>query len=212
VTIDDLVARHPHLYHMAEDGSWPSIAARGLLSTSRLLDLFEVYGDERAVIEGSWRREKVSLRNEGLGQVTIRDQKPLPPARLATCLEDGITPEEWYRRLNSRVFFWLTEARLERLLQARGYRKDAQTVLIVRTEPLVRRYEGAIELSPINSGAVFPIARPRGERTFQTIHGFQAAGGPAELSVIGGVPDISDFVTRVERRAPGGSRELLFER
>jgi hypothetical protein len=196
---------------MAEDGSWPSIAARGLLSTSRLLDLFEVTGDDRAAIEDSWRPDKVRLNEADLGQVTIRDQKPLPPARLATCLEDGITPERWYRRLNSRIFFWLTEERLERLLRARAYRDDAQTVLVVRAGPLIRRYESLIELSPINSGAVFPIARPRGDRTFKPVAKFEAPGGPAELSVIGGVPDIVDFTVRVERRLPDQSRELLYE-
>lgn len=150
------------------------------------------------------------LEEAGNGSVVIRDQKPLPPARLATCLEDGLTPEDWYRRLNSRVFFWLSEARLERLLGARAYRAEAQTVLILATGPLVRKYEPQIELSPINSGAVFPIARPRGARTFRSIADFTAPGGPAELSVIVGIPDIGAYVLRVERRTPDGGREVLF--
>jgi hypothetical protein len=211
MTIDEFVRRHPRLYHMAEDGSWPSIAARGLLTTSDLLDLFGVSGAARDAIEGAWRPDKVRLESPALGVVTIRDQKPLPPARLATCLEDGLTPELWYRRLNARVFFWLSEERLERLLNARAYRTSAQTVLILESGPLVERYKTRIELSPINSGAVFPIARARGERTFQPITSFAAPGGVAELCVVSGVPDVTDFVVRVERRTPGGAREVLHE-
>jgi hypothetical protein len=43
----ELIARYPRLYHMAEDGSWPSIQAHGLLSTRAMLDHFEVTPDER---------------------------------------------------------------------------------------------------------------------------------------------------------------------
>ena len=39
--------RWPRLYHMAEAGSWPSIKERGLLSTTALLDLFELEGESR---------------------------------------------------------------------------------------------------------------------------------------------------------------------
>ena len=40
--IERLISRYPTLYHMAEDGSWESIQRHGLLSTSALLDRFEI--------------------------------------------------------------------------------------------------------------------------------------------------------------------------
>jgi hypothetical protein len=48
VTEEELVSIYPRLWHMAEDGSWPSIADNGLLSTSALLDLYGVSGKSRA--------------------------------------------------------------------------------------------------------------------------------------------------------------------
>jgi hypothetical protein len=48
-----LASRYPVLFHMAEDGSWESIRERGLLSTSALLDLFEVEAEERFAIESA---------------------------------------------------------------------------------------------------------------------------------------------------------------
>ena len=40
MTVDELLATYPRLWHMAMDGSWPSIEKRGLLSTSALLELY----------------------------------------------------------------------------------------------------------------------------------------------------------------------------
>jgi hypothetical protein len=48
-----LASRYPVLFHMAEDGSWESIRERGLLSTSALLDLFEVEAEERFASESA---------------------------------------------------------------------------------------------------------------------------------------------------------------
>ena len=210
MTPDELARRYPVLYHMAEDGSWPSIRRRGLLSTAALLDLYGVTGPERERIERSQRREKVRLASAELGEIVVRDQKPLPERKLATCLGDGLTPADWYALLNGRVFFWLTETRLETLLGARAYRHEPQTILRVDTASLVFRYADSTELSPINSGAVMPIARPRDRRTFAPLADF-AGQRPAELAVRYAIPDIASMVLRVERRTPDGSSEVLFE-
>ena len=53
-----LASRYPVLFHMAESGSWESIRECGLLSTSALLDLFEVEGGERITIESTRRPER----------------------------------------------------------------------------------------------------------------------------------------------------------
>src|SRR5262245_53924072 len=101
---------------MAADGSWPSIASRGLLSATALLDLFEVPEPDRTEIEGSSRPDSVAIEHPRYGRAVIRDNKPLLESRLSGCLEDGLAPEDWYRLLNQRAFFWLTRKRVDKLL------------------------------------------------------------------------------------------------
>jgi hypothetical protein len=48
-----LVHRFPRVYHMAEPGSFDSLCRTGLLSTSALLDLFEVPVESRAQVEAN---------------------------------------------------------------------------------------------------------------------------------------------------------------
>jgi hypothetical protein len=136
ITIDELVAHFPCLYHMAELGTWPSIKAHGLLSTSALLDLYGVNGEERQLIECCRRPESVTIRHDKYGPAVIRDQKPMSDSALRKCLR-GMTPTEWYRLLNAKVFFWLTPERVLGLLSARAYRDREHTVLIVDTAELL---------------------------------------------------------------------------
>lgn len=105
---------------MAEAGSWPAIQRHGLLSTSALLDLLEVDGDRRERIESARRPESVTITHPVYGAAFIRDQIPLREGRLEQCLV-GLMPSEWYRELNRRVFFWLDEERVGRLLRGRAY-------------------------------------------------------------------------------------------
>ena len=53
LTPEYLAQRWPRLYHMAEAGSWESVKRHGLLSTTALLDLFEVSGDRTRRDRGS---------------------------------------------------------------------------------------------------------------------------------------------------------------
>src|SRR5438552_474742 len=98
---DLLVRKYPVLFHMAENGSWDSIARNGLLSTSALLDLFEVPSSVRETIESARRAESIPIQHPRHGQAVIRDNKPLSESALISCLED-MTPQEWYRLLNAR--------------------------------------------------------------------------------------------------------------
>lgn len=204
--LDELLRDCPVLYHMAERGSWPSIQRHGLLSTSALLDRFEVTGGRREVIEAERRSEGVVLEHPHLGRATIRDQKPMDDAGLARCLQDGLTPKEWYRILNARVFMWLTRDRLHRLLTAKPYRSLEHDVLELDAASLVAAYRERITLSPINSGATKPFPAPRGRDTFLPIADYpyaewrrrrKAGERVVELAVTGGMPDAERFVWRV---------------
>ncbi len=169
LTADYLAERWPLLFHMAEEGSWESIQRFGLRSTTALLDLFGIAGSERDQIEAARRPESVAIHHPDYGTAWIRDNKPINETVLRRTLV-GMTEPEWYRTLNGRVFFWLTEGRLNRLRNAPPYRDRRHDILVVSTERLLARYETVLELSPLNSGAVHPGANyPRGKGTFTRI-------------------------------------------
>ncbi len=212
---EELLRDCPTLFHMAEEGSWPSIRARGLLSTSALLDLYGLVGEERARIEGARRPASIVLAPG----VVIRDNGPLNEKNLARSLDGDLKPADWYRLLNGRVFFWLSRQRLQKLLGARLYREKAHEVLEAEARPLVEAYRDSIELSPMNSGATgrFPVRR--GPTTFRPIADYDYAGRKArglervvELAVLGGVPDIERFTRRVVRMQGSQEEAVIWER
>lgn len=206
LTVEQFVERYPRLWHMAELGSWPSIQQHGLLSTTALLDLFEVAGEKRRKIESERRPESVPLDHSQWGRAVVRDQKPLNETLLLRRL-DGMTAAEWYRMLNARVFFWVTEERLERMLGAQAYRGRRHTVLEIDAHGMLSRYSGAASISTINSGAIFPLSSTRrGAQTFQRFDQFgwvERSRRPepvVELAVDHAVPDVKDFVVGAEDR------------
>ncbi len=208
----ELIQDCPTLYHMAERGSWPSIRRHGLLSTSALLNLCGVHGAERDAIEGQRRPAGVRLEHPALGGAVVRDQQPMDDAGLRKCLTDGLSPQDWYRLLNRKVFFWLTRARLDRLLDAKLNRNVEHDVLELDTATLVAAHWQAISLSPINSGATRPFPAPRGLATFLPIaeypYAYWRSRRPrgervVELAVDRGVPEIARFVRRVTTMRSG---------
>jgi hypothetical protein len=217
----ELLRDCPILFHMAEEGSWPSIAAKGLLSTSALLDLYGIEGPARERIEARRRPEGVTLDHPAHGRVRIRDNAPLNEARLGGALRDGMTAAEWLRLLNGRVFFWLSRERLGRLLGGRLYRGRAHDVLEVDAAALVAAHRDRIELSPINSGVTDPFAAPRGRDTFRGIADYPYAAWRrkrargervVELAVLGGVPDIARLTRRVVRMRGEREDAVVWER
>jgi len=206
---------------MAEAGSWPSIGRHGLLSTTALLDLFEIKGEQRQKLEGQHRRECVTVQHPKHGQAVIRDQKPMDDSGLRRALRD-MNPEAWYLLLNSKVFFWLCEERVTTLLSARAYSNREHCVLVVDAPALVRQHEAQIWLAPMNTGCTKPMPHPRGSDTFQRIHNYpyaerrrqgrQPKQAVVELAVDYAVPNVRDFVLRVERRHKDRVLETLWSR
>jgi hypothetical protein len=197
--LERLISRYPTLYHMAEDESWESIREHGLLSTSALLDRFEVEGEERFAIESARRPAIVRVEHPKHGSAFIRDNKPMQEKSLEKCLLE-MTPREWYEHLNQRVFFWAERKRLLKLLGARENRDRLHLVLEVDTAELLRRHGERVTLSPINSGATFALGpAPRGPDTFRRIADHPDGKPVVELAVDHAVPDITDFVVSVSR-------------
>lgn len=213
----DLTRLYPEMYHMAADGSWPSIARHGLLSTAALVDLWEITSpDLRDSLLRQRRPEQVPIEHPEHGVAIVRDHKPIREAALAGALID-MTPEQWIEVLNERVFFFVQRMRLESLLGA--YRREAQIVITVDTASLVAAHEDRVELCRINSGFAQPHNKaPRNRQSFLPIaeypHRDRRTPSPqgidlAELTVLGGVPDIADHVIRVERVFGGEVLERL---
>ncbi len=134
---------------MAEDGSWEGIQRLGLLSTSALLDRFEVGGALRFRIESARRHETESVDHPEHGCALIRDNKPMQETVLERCLT-GMSAREWYETLNRRGFFWVDRKRLAKLLGARAYRDRPHPVLELDTSGLQRRHAAGVTLSAIN--------------------------------------------------------------
>ena len=200
---EEFCEKYPRLYHMAESNSWDSIQRHGLLSTTALLDLFEVTGKERVRLESEHRPKSVSICHSKYGNAIIRDQKPMSDAGLHRCLE-GMTPTQWYECLNRKVFFWLTRERVLVLLNARAYRKRSHTVITIDTAQMLQRYFKKITLSSINSGCTLFKPRPRSKNTFASFSDYPfelrsiRTDVCVELAVEYSVPDISEFTEHVE--------------
>ena len=201
-TTEEIIGRYPTLFHMAELNSWQSIQRRGLLSTSALLDLFEIEGTEREAIESEWRSNSVRIEHETHGTAVIRDQRPMPPWTLEPLLE-GMTPSDWYRLLNRKSFFWATEDRLFRLLKAGPYKNRVHDVLKVDTRELLERHAERIKLTHFNTGvSSFGPPYKRGVHTFMTIKDYPLGtkyGEVAEVVVDYSVCDVAEFTLAVEQ-------------
>ncbi|PDQ20997.1 hypothetical protein CN311_11320 [Mesorhizobium sanjuanii] len=127
---------------------------------------------------------------------------------LERCLLDGISPEGWYRLLNSKVFFWLTRERVIRLLNAGTYRTQEHDVLELDTKALVKDYADRVWFCPINSGCTKPFPHPRGNSTFQRISEYpyeqwktkrKKGERVVELAIDYAVEDVAKYVRRVVR-------------
>lgn len=204
--LGEVIAHCPTLFHMAERRSWDSIRERGLLSTSALLDLYGVSGQERQAIESQRRPTSVPLDADDLPQAIVRDQIPMDDARLRQCLPADITPTDWYEMLNTKVFFWLTRNRLHRLTGGRAYRNTSHDVIEVDTKSLVEAHRDRIWFCPMNSGNTRPFPHPRDKSTFSRINDYpysvwrkKRVRGEriVELAIDYSVPDLIEHVTRV---------------
>lgn len=202
VSVERLAAQYPCLFHMAAEGSLAGILKHGLLSTSALLGLHRIEGDERYRIESCHRPTSYVLEDKGLGAAVIRDQKPMDDKGLVRALGGTMTPREWYRTLNSKVFFWVTKERLLTLLCARAYRDKYHDVLVLDTASLVGSNVRNVRLTGMNTGATKPMPFPRGPSTFLCLDQFpfeerlrtKRRSAVVEVAVEGGVMGIEDHL------------------
>ena len=204
--LEELIAACPTVYHMAERGSWSSIKQYGLLSTSALMDHYAVEPPRRTEIESQHRPQSVEVTRSGLPRAVVRDQIPMSDAGLRRALPERLSPADWYELLNRKAFFWLSEARLHKLTNAKTYRDHEHDVLEIDTKSLIAAHRDKIWLCPINSGCTKPMPHPRDESIFAKIADYPyeywrqrrvPRERVVELAVEHSVKDIADHVNRV---------------
>lgn len=203
------------VFHLAERSNWPSIRRLGLLPATQLIERSGLSGRERELVERRQRTEHTVLP----GGLCIRDQKPMPPKALAACLV-GMAPADWYAVINERVFFWLDPGRLNR--QRAACEPRPQVVLTIDAGRLASVYGARMAVSPINTGNARRRPSPRGASTFVPLATWIETGWaseasalgvrerarshpPAELTIVGPVPDVLAYVVDVAELAPGES-------
>ncbi|MET8833542.1 hypothetical protein ABZV78_06465 [Micromonospora sp. NPDC004540] len=204
--VEELIARHPRVFHTMSATAWPSVQRHGLLSTHQLLNLFNLGAAERDRLLNAPRKQSTVLRAPGLPPAVIRDQRPMK--FVAEKIDPSSSLTEYLAAINSRVFFWASAERLDRLRQAKEYRTENQVVLHVDTRALVERHGPRIELCRLNSGAVTQKNHPmRGHRSWLPIADYPYAeyrrrygrdGALVEVTVLGAVPDILDLTDKIE--------------
>jgi hypothetical protein len=203
VTAQELSKYNPCLYHMAHRDSWAGIQRQGLLCAGALTDLFKISSKDRDNVLKQQRKKSFPIENRQHGTAVIRDQKPLVRSRLEACL-DGCTFEQWLEMLNSRVFFWLTRARLQTLMCAREYCVDRHVVIVLDTMSIATDFQERITLAGINTGNTRPFAHRRGLSTFSRLADYpfherikRRLEPVVELAVETGVRDIMHYAIEV---------------
>jgi hypothetical protein len=147
------------VFHMVDQANWQSVAQRGLLSASMLIDELPDI-EQRADLKRRFRPSTLVLQTG----CRLRDQRPMPPACLARCLDQPLQPADWYALVNDRVFFWASAERLQRHHAACLDR--AQVILAIDTEQLMAQHADEAEVTAFNTGNARRLPAKRGNRSF----------------------------------------------
>ena len=166
ISQEEFTDAYPTIFHISLAQDMGQIMRHGLLSTSALLDRCEVIGEKRFNIESRLRSHSVRISHSVHGEFLINDQAPMNAAALSKCLID-LSPEQWCRCLNRRVFFLPTQGRLAKHIGARLAAVRPKIVFSFETRSVfdVLDFE-SFEFSGINSGNTMRKAAERGSSTF----------------------------------------------
>lgn len=190
------------VYHIAEPGSWETMRRLGLMSTTAILDACAVPTDKRERIEARHRPTGIIVKHPELGAIAIRDQDPLTDRPdsglyLSELLEDGMEPEDWFRLLSGKVFFWVSYPDFLNMLCARLYRSRPHWVLKVDTRSLLSVHVSRASVSDQNTGSLYS-RRMRGRSTFTPLSSLAVRSGIKELAIDHGVRDIEQHTASVD--------------
>jgi hypothetical protein len=200
---DGLAKLRKVLFHASSYGAWPAIAELGLRTARELRNASGLPHPKVA------RAKNVDLILESGHNVTIRDQRPMVRAKIEAHL-DGISMADWLDLLDDRVFFFTRQKELTTLL-GRYQETEGQDVVVFDTAKLLRA-AATTEVSTVASSEPVPWTRCpcRSRATFLPITSFTgSAADIEEVTVIGGIDDVSSLVVRVIRYHPDRTTEVL---
>lgn len=121
----------------------------------------------------------------------------MPPQLLERCLEDGLTPQDWYDRLNGFVFLWANDRNVRDL--AKTYRGDASVLITLDGDALLAAHGGQAFMTRFNTGYAMRRPKPRGLGAFTPYADWVRQGWrPKEVVVEKGVPDLAALVLSAE--------------
>ena len=207
VTPEQFLTRCPSLWHVAPSGAWATIKERGLMTAAQLIDAADLDEEQRSELHEMPRRHAVPLRVND-ADVVLRDQGPLFKADLASLLEPEMTPADWVRLLNRRVYLFTTKAAMQKVLDKYVASDGAQEVISFSPRRLLDAVQFRIELAAQNSGAIARRSDPyKGRDAFLSISRSRDRR-PAEVTIVDGLDDLS-AVVRVERYSADGARTAL---
>ena len=179
------------LYHLTEASNVEAIRRDGLLSTERLLERSGASEVLQAQVRG-WRPEAVRLPDG----VLIGDQWCQPPQALARCLTGGLTPQDWYDRLNGFVYLWPGERAA--LAHANTYKGRDQRLLVFDAVGLLKVHSGRAFVTSFNVGYALRRAKVRGLDAFQRYEAWLEGGPKAkEVVVEDAVTDAADHLLEI---------------
>lgn len=214
MSVEEVVAAYPRLFHMTAADAWASIRAYGLQSAAALVERF----DAPSTVVSRRRPQEIRLGGTDASDgAVLRDNGVLDDARLKGCLIDMDVPD-FYRMLNGRVYLWPSRHRVDGLLTARAYRDRSHLVLTLDTATLLARHGDRVRLSPINMGSTLFTPTPRGRDTALGLADYPFAArrrlrgrrdAVAEVSVEHEVPDAADLVLTAVVHHPDGRRETV---
>jgi hypothetical protein len=207
------------VFHLAEAGNWDLIRQQGLHSATRLIELAGMSEEEARPFK-TYRNRAMKLPSG----VLLRDQRPMPPSALERCLRDGLTPQDWYDQVNSKIFFWFSKGRLLRHLGA--CLPNPQVLITINASALIEQYGSQACVTPFNVGNARRKPSVRSLKTFVPFEVWistrweserpghetsrPASHPPAELVVGCSIPDLSDFIIRVQSISADGSIGQVF--
>jgi hypothetical protein len=207
----DLAAVAPQLFHLTAGDAWESIQEHGLRSATWLVRA-RALDEERATALLTAPREAIEVIGDPadpLGHATLRDQKPLTLSKLERLVE-GITPENYIRLINDRVYFYMKAADVERIRGVRDAEGAPQLLLTLDSRRLLADYQGSVRVAKINTGATIGMQGRRGPRTWLAIDKFPGrATEVKEFTVLDGISDVTPYLVSAELWNAGEKIEVL---
>ncbi|CAN5513027.1 hypothetical protein BH10ACT1_BH10ACT1_42940 [soil metagenome] len=205
---DEFLKWCPRLWHVAPAGAWELIRERGLRTSEQLIQAADLEDGDRARLLTEYRLTEARFVVDG-EPVVLRDQERLSARKdTAAILGDDLTLADWVSLLNRRVYLFCDRGPMETHLRKMSAVHGAQDVLVFSPMRLYDTYRSQLELADQSTVAVKRLTGEQKSRaTFQPITRFPNKR-PKEITVVGGVDDLS-VVTRVTQISADGSEKVL---